>query len=67
VFFPWLLAQRGRTDDVGRLALLVSGDRTYPRRSHRLYRLLNYCGTNPELRRLTKKAHAEWRVVRDGK
>lgn len=64
MFYAWLHVQRTRLDDVGRFAMFVAGDKTYPRRSHRLYLLLKYCGGNAELRRLTKLAHAEWRRTR---
>lgn len=67
MFYDWLSAQSARTDDVGRFAIFATGDRTFPRRSHRLYILLRYCGGNTELRRLVKLAHAEWRHVRDGR
>lgn len=65
MFYAWLSAQRARPDDIGRFATFVSADKTFPRRSHRLYLLLKYCGGNAELRRLVKLSHAEWRRVRD--
>lgn len=64
MFYTWLSSQRERHDDVGRFAFFVSADKTFPRQSHRLYILLKYCGSNPELRRLTKLAHAEWRRLK---
>lgn len=67
MFAEWLRAQAVRPDDVGRFAALVTADRRFPDQSNRLYSLLHYCGTHAELRRLAKKAHAEWRIVRKGK
>ena len=63
-FYVWLLAQRGRLDDVGRFAFLASTDHTFPKRSHRLYKLLRWAGLNPELRTVVCTAHREWRVAR---
>ncbi len=67
MFYQWLLTQREREDDIGRFAILASADRKFPKRSHRLFMLLRYCGANEELRRAVKKAHSEWRQVRDVK
>jgi uncharacterized protein YozE (UPF0346 family) len=64
VFYQWLLAQRERRDDVGRFAVLASQDKTFPRRSHRLFRLLRYYSTQPQMRQALKQAHAEWRAAR---
>jgi hypothetical protein len=64
VFYEWLLSQRERRDDVGGFALIAASDKKFPRQSHRLYILLRHCGDNPMLRRICKKAHAEFRAVR---
>jgi uncharacterized protein YozE (UPF0346 family) len=61
MFYDWLSSQHTRSDDVGKFALFVSTDKTFPRQSHRLYLLLKYCGGNAGLRRLVKRAHREWR------
>lgn len=63
MFYTWLLAQRERTDDVGRLALLAAQDKRFPKKSHRLFKLLRHYGDRPE-RELLKTAHREWRAVR---
>lgn len=63
MFPQWLRDQASRPDDVGRYAALVTSDRQFPN-TNRLYALLRYCGEHSELRRLTKKAHGEWRQTR---
>lgn len=64
MFSDWLRAQAARPDDVGRFAALVIADRRYPMAASRLHAVLRYCGAHQELRRLAKRAHAEWRAVR---
>ncbi len=61
MFYQWLLAQRERTDDVGRCALLASQDPQFPKDLQRLYKLLRHYDDRPELRELI---NAEWRRVR---
>lgn len=63
MFSRWLAQQRERDDDVGRFAHFALADKNFPITS-RLHHLLRWCGEHPELRRLTKLAHAEWRKAR---
>lgn len=60
-FFDWLQRQRARSDSIGRLALEVSRDKTFPRQVRRLHLLLHYYDSEPKNRRAVKEAHREWR------
>lgn len=62
-FYDWLMAQRLRVDDVGRLALLAQTDKRFPRRSSRLYLILAWSEPQRPLRQAVKKAHREWRAA----
>jgi hypothetical protein len=59
--FPeWLTKQTERPDTVGRFAVLFLNNNLFPR-TNRLYRLLQFCGDNHELRHAVKTAHSHWR------
>lgn len=61
-FYTWLLNQRDRHDNVGRLAVVVSSDLTFPKTNRRLYQLLNYFQEkHPHLVHVLKQAHKEFR------
>lgn len=66
-FSIWLATQRSRPDDIGRFAHLALTDPTYPLKSNQLSVFLTYYSEVPELRRIVKRAHREWRAVRDGR
>lgn len=63
-FYYWLSCQLGRSDEVGYLAENVSRDKTFPRTAQQLHIFLHYYDLEPRLRNTVKKAHAEWRELR---
>lgn len=60
-FYTWLLDQKNRIDNVGKLALIVASDPLFPQSSKRLYRFLKHYEHNSQLRNVMKYAHFVWR------
>lgn len=63
-FSPWLLQQKSRIDEVGRIAREAVKDPTFPHTINRLWKFLHYYRLEPINRKAIKKAHSEWRKVR---
>lgn len=60
-FYEWLMEQRNRCDDVGRMAVIVASDNGYPRHQVKLRHHLDYYSSFPALREVLRLAHREWR------
>jgi len=65
-FYEWLMAQRHRSDLVGRFALKAEADLNFPVRVRKLHVLLKYYKPSPWLRTMVKMSHREWREHRRG-
>ena len=63
-FYSWLIDQKQRKDEIGRLAAEAFRDKTFPRTSRKLHVFLGYYDPEPRNRAAIKKAHAEWRILR---
>ncbi len=63
-FYSWLIEQRDRKDEVGRLASEAGRDKTFPREVRRLSLFLHYYSHELENYRAVKIAHSEWRKLR---
>lgn len=60
-FYIWILEQKSRKDEVGRLSQEISKDKTFPKNVRHLYLYLHYYDSEPINRKIIKEAHAEWR------
>ena len=64
LFHRWLIDQKHRKDEVGRLAIEVVKDKTFPRHLRKLHLFLHYYSSEPENYEAVKLAHREWRELR---
>lgn len=64
-FYEWLRLQATRTDDVGALARYVLKDKLFPKQGKKLFLFLLRYERYPEQYAQVKRAHREWRRIRD--
>jgi uncharacterized protein YozE (UPF0346 family) len=61
-FYDWLIDQKHRQDDIGRLALIAQSDPSFPRRQRRLIVFLKHASScYQHLLPIIKSAHKEYR------